>query len=159
MWEPPLGFKAASVSVLVAYDQDDWWMLFIKRPSWMKEHPLEMGFPGGKREAGDESLWETAMRETEEEVGILLTATQCLGCLTPVVVKASKYWIWPWLVATSHKVALTPNPQEVTEAVWISWRDLRAGCYKGPYGIAYRSDIGTIWGATARIIQQLLPYA
>jgi 8-oxo-dGTP pyrophosphatase MutT (NUDIX family) len=157
VWVKPEGLKAASVAVLIVRDQWQWWTLIIRRPSWMREHPAQFGFPGGKREPADKTLWETAQRETAEEVGISLKVSQCLGCLEPVVIPVTGYWIWPWLVGLSARTEPDLNSGEVAEARWIRLEELWTVSRTGPLGIMYPTEFGTIWGASARIIGQLRP--
>lgn len=153
----PEGMKAASVAVLVFHEQGQWWTLIIQRPSWMREHPAELAFPGGKRDAADKTLWETAQRETQEEVGISLCTSQCLGCLEPVVIAPTGYWIWPWLVGVPARIEPHPNSHEVVQALWIRLENLWRASERGAWGMMYPTDVGVIWGASARIIGQLCP--
>ena len=158
MWEQPKGFRPASVAVLLTYDGGQWWTLIIRRPAWMREHPAQLGFPGGKQDPGDRTLWVTAKRETAEEVGVAIAHSQCIGCLEPVAIAVTRYWVWPWLVGLSRKLTPDPNPREVEEAYWVSLSAVWEASRTGPHGFCYQGDFGTIWGASARIIQQLQPH-
>ncbi len=146
----------AAVSVCVAPEDGHWWLLVIRRSQGLRTHPGQFAFPGGGREAGDESLWDTARRETLEEVGLRLQADECLGPLQPVQVRVSGYTIVPWLVKLSTRPECSPNQAEVQSIHWISDSVLRAGAKIGPGGPVYDCPDGVvIWGATARIVQQL----
>ncbi len=157
MWVKPNQLKAASVAVLLAQEMGQYWTLIIQRPSWMREHPAQFAFPGGKKDLADKTLWNTAQRETEEEVGISITVSQCMGCLEPVVIPPTGYWIWPWVVGIGSKTKPHLNSREVVEARWLPLESLWMVSRTGQLGVIYPTEFGTIWGASARIISQLRP--
>jgi 8-oxo-dGTP pyrophosphatase MutT (NUDIX family) len=127
-----------------------------------------MGLPGGRREAGDLDLLATAIRETEEEVGLALHHTQLLGQLDDV---APRTRTRPPIFARPFVFAVTgtpsPNPnREVFGAYWVplsrltnpaNYRsvtlDIAGVTREFP---AYFPGEGTIWGMTERVITSLL---
>jgi 8-oxo-dGTP pyrophosphatase MutT (NUDIX family) len=98
--------------------------LFIKRAT--HEHDPwsgHMAFPGGRHVRGDLTLLRTAMRETEEEVGLDLSTAELLGGLPPIVAMArgrrTNMLITPYVFGLLGHPALTLNPKEVDQALWF----------------------------------------
>jgi 8-oxo-dGTP pyrophosphatase MutT (NUDIX family) len=142
-------------------------LLFTRRSPALSHHSGQISFPGGSWDPGDDSLAATALRETYEELGIVPEQVQVVGALTTVFTVVSNFLITPivgWL--GEGPVTLAPNPTEVAEVIeaplaaladpaifhaeeWV--RDGR------PHPV-YFYDFGPyrIWGATARILHELL---
>ena len=75
-------------AVLVALtDTPEPEVLLGRRAMHLPMHPGEVAFPGGKREAVDESPWDTALREAQEEVGLSAELVQALGELPPMITR------------------------------------------------------------------------
>ncbi len=69
----------------------------VLRASQLRDHAGEVGFPGGKPEAGDADLASTALRELEEEVGVSGSEVDLVGELRPVPVITGRYLIHPFV--------------------------------------------------------------
>ena len=87
-------------------------LLFAIRAAHLARHPGQIGFPGGRREAPDRDPVATALRETEEEMGIARAAVEVLGCL-PALDSRSGYRIWPVVGLLPAGQTLHPDPGEV----------------------------------------------
>jgi 8-oxo-dGTP pyrophosphatase MutT (NUDIX family) len=85
-------------------------LILILRKTYKGVHSSQIGFPGGKEEDEDNSLQDTALREAEEEVGVLRESVSVLKELTEIYIPPSNYFVHPFLGITS----ITPNffPQE-----------------------------------------------
>ena len=137
--------------------------VFTKRPDDMRRHAGEISFPGGRQETGEE-LRETALREAEEEIGLMRDLVDVVGALPPTGTFVTNYVIYPFVGITAPGGALRPNPVEVDEIVELSLPDLLAGFERKRLirrGVPIRTDTYTvrghlIWGATARILGHLL---
>jgi 8-oxo-dGTP pyrophosphatase MutT (NUDIX family) len=142
-------------------------LLFTKRSPALSTHSGQISFPGGSRDPEDASLETTALREAQEELAIPPQSVRVLGALSPVFTVVSNFLITPvvgWL--GSEPLAVAPNPQEVAEvieaplavladpAIFHQEEWVRAG---QPHPV-YFYDFGPyrIWGATARILHELL---
>ncbi|POB11114.1 CoA pyrophosphatase [Sulfobacillus sp. hq2] len=147
-------WKPAAVCVCLVWEHE-WQVLVIRRADALSEHPGQCGLPGGRPVPQDRSLWETARRETFEEVGVWLTDAQCQGALEPVVVRGSGYEIVPWIALCESRPKCVLNAAEVASAHWISQTHLAASRRQTESGWVYKCPDGTIWGATARILHQL----
>jgi 8-oxo-dGTP pyrophosphatase MutT (NUDIX family) len=137
--------------------------VFTKRPADMRRHAGEISFPGGRRDL-DEELRETALREAEEEIGLMRDVVDVVGALPPTGTFVTNYSIYPFVGLTVPGGAFRPNPVEVDEIVEVSLPDLLAGYEKKRLirrGVPIKTDTYTvgghmIWGATARILAGLL---
>ena len=100
----PEGLVPAGVLAPVFEVEEEVNLLFTQRTMHLKDHQGQISFPGGVRDPGDPDLLATALRETEEEIGLQPEKVEILGALTPVAT-VTGYWINPF-------VALIPYPYE-----------------------------------------------
>lgn len=127
LWEPALDPKASAVLALFMRDPNQGLcLLFTRRASEMRSHAGQVGFPGGRREIGDENPSATAMRETWEEIGLESESVTILGMLNPLKSLDSRP-VLP-IVAYTDKFLpdLKPNPTEVAEIFLVPWEKLSA---------------------------------
>ena len=159
---PPAGVKAA---VLVPLYPDDGPLVavFTKRTEGMRRHAGEISFPGGRQDEGEE-LTQTALREADEEIGLAPDDVRLVGGLPPVSTVVTNYAIYPFVGLIEPGGTFRPNPGEVEAVVELSLPDLVAGFEKRRLirrGVPIKTDTYSvdgnfIWGATARILGQLL---
>jgi 8-oxo-dGTP pyrophosphatase MutT (NUDIX family) len=125
----------------------------------------QMAFPGGYMDAQDASLLDTAIRETQEEVGINLLDHELLGTINEVYSATRVLTVTPLVALLRNKVVLTLKKDEVADAAWAPLSDLlrktpirkRVETSKGELevdAIQYRDQI--IWGLTLRMIKDFL---
>ena len=74
-------YKKAGVLILLLKENDEYKLLFTKRSAKLKTHSGEVSFPGGKWEDKDKDLYETALRESNEEVNLDIKNVTKLGTL------------------------------------------------------------------------------
>jgi 8-oxo-dGTP pyrophosphatase MutT (NUDIX family) len=157
------GNTTAAVLVPLYVENGHLTAVFTKRPADMRRHAGEISFPGGRRDP-DEELRDTALREAEEEIGLMRDVVDVVGALPPTGTFVTNYSIYPFVGLTVPGGAFRPNPVEVDEIVELSLPDLVAGYEKKRLirrGVPIRTDTYTvrghlIWGATARILAGLL---
>jgi len=138
--------------------------VFTKRRDDLRRHPGEISFPGGRRDPGDPDLWTTALREAEEEVGLPRAGVELVGALDPVPTFVTDYAVYPFVGLIEPGFEWTLAPREVAQVLELPLRDVRAGHGERRLvrrGIAFRTDayqVGDhlIWGATGRIVADLL---
>jgi 8-oxo-dGTP pyrophosphatase MutT (NUDIX family) len=158
---PDPGDRLAGVLVPLL---DEGSLIFTKRSEALSRHPGEISFPGGIRHEEDASIVETALRETEEELGIARGGVDVLGALPPVHTFVSAILIVPFVGVLRGRPVFRPNAGEIAEVLEYSLEELAAaetdvewardgGVYRG---FAYEMGRHTIWGATARILHSLL---
>jgi 8-oxo-dGTP pyrophosphatase MutT (NUDIX family) len=138
--------------------------VFTKRREDLKRHPGEISFPGGRRDPGDTDLTETALREAEEEIGLRRGHVEVLGALQPTPTFVTNYSIYPFVgvIEPGHEWEL--QPREVDYVLELALADVRDGYARRRLvrrGVPFRTDTycvddNLIWGATARIVADLL---
>lgn len=162
---PSEGLLPAAVLTPVFEAEGEMSLLFTQRTMSLRDHQGQISFPGGVQESGDPDLLATALRETEEEIGLPSEVVHILGNLEPVPT-VTGYWINPFVALIPHPYDFRLNHHEVLHLLefpltafcaperWSSkfyrHKDqvVQVCCWK--YG-------GTvIWGATARILLDLL---
>jgi 8-oxo-dGTP pyrophosphatase MutT (NUDIX family) len=139
-------------------------LVLTRRRADLKRHAGEISFPGGRRDAADADLAETALREAEEEIGLPRTEVTLLGELPPTSTFATNYVIHPFVGLIPEGLAWRLSPLEVDAVLELELGALRAGRTRTRMerrGITFETDayvVGEhlIWGATARILEHLL---
>jgi 8-oxo-dGTP pyrophosphatase MutT (NUDIX family) len=136
---------------------------FIRRPDGLRHHSREMAFPGGKRDPADADLDATALRETEEELGIPRAHLRLLGRLAAVPTATSLFTLNPIVAEVLAGAAPNPAPDEVAELVSFRLEDFFLGLVRyqaidlGRYlSPIFHFEAGAMYGATAHILLELL---
>ena len=138
--------------------------VLTRRRDDLRRHAGEISFPGGRQDEDDSDLRLTALREAEEEIGLPPEAVEIVGALQPTPTIATGYAVYPFVGLIEPGQAWRPSAGEVAEVLELSLDDLRAGRGRRRLlrrGIPFRTDsyfVGghLIWGATARILGDLL---
>jgi 8-oxo-dGTP pyrophosphatase MutT (NUDIX family) len=167
-------FAESAVLALLAVNEeartlDGARLTFTLRHADLRTHAGQIAFPGGRRETSDTDLVATALRETREELGLPDERVEVLGLLDDVPTP-SQYVITPVVGLTRGPLALVVQAREVAEVFDVSLAELRApGVYRADgervfEGVTYvmheyHVTGRRIWGATARIVHQLLSLA
>ena len=143
-------------------------LLFTLRSESHRKFPGEVSFPGGHREQRDRSLEATALRELEEEVNVAAHQVKVVGTLDDRGVYG-RVWIRPYVGVLAKEAVASPDPREVDGVFFEALADLaRPEAYEGrridvPGAERvvhyFRTPHGTIWGATGRIVAELLALA
>jgi 8-oxo-dGTP pyrophosphatase MutT (NUDIX family) len=141
-------------------------LVFTERRADLRRHAGEISFPGGRRDEADADLRATALREAEEEIGLDPAAVELGESLPTTRTFVTEYLIHPFVGRIPHpaELALAPNPAEVETVLTFSLDRLREGYEMRRLirrGIpihtpTYEVEGQLIWGATARILGDLL---
>ncbi len=139
-------------------------VLFTRRTPYLARHAGQVSFPGGRLHDEDESLVETALRETAEETGIMAGFVSVAGFLEPYET-GSGFAILPVVGVLEEGFSLRPNPEEVDEIFEVPLaflldpanRERQTGEWHGRTGTYFAFNYGphVIWGATAAILVNL----
>ena len=140
-------------------------LVLTRRTEHLSRHPGEISFPGGLTHEEDVDLSATALRETQEELGLAPDDVEVLGALEPVHTFVSAILIVPFVGVVSAAPVFTPSEAEIAEVLSYPLDELMAAetTVEWPRdGLVYRgfaypmSDGNTIWGATATIVNELM---
>jgi 8-oxo-dGTP pyrophosphatase MutT (NUDIX family) len=154
----------AAVLVPLFVDGGELHAVFTKRRDDLRRHAGEISFPGGRQDFPDEDLRATALRESEEEIGLAADDVELVGALPPTGTLVTGYKIHPFVGVIRPGHEWVPQPREVEEVLELSLpalvrgyenqRLVRKGVpFKTP---TYTVDGHLVWGATARIVRALL---
>lgn len=161
--------RISAVMVLLVDGPQGAEVLLTRRSSTMTNHRGEISFPGGRADEG-ESIVDAARRETFEEVGIAPSLLTVHCELSPLSTFVSRSYIVPVIASVPTKPTLRLNHHEVERAFWIPLAELvRSDTYVSEFwtfSTSERStaqamhffylDDETVWGATARMLHELL---
>jgi 8-oxo-dGTP pyrophosphatase MutT (NUDIX family) len=139
-------------------------LVFTERRSDLRRHAGEISFPGGRQDEPDEDLRSTALREAQEEIGLDPAEVELVGALPPIGTYVTSYKVHPFVGLIPEGLPLRPNPAEVETVLAFELEKLR-GAYAMRRlvrrGVPFRTptyevDGHMIWGATGRILRDLL---
>ncbi|MPZ15417.1 MAG: NUDIX domain-containing protein [Chloroflexi bacterium] len=160
--EPRIG----AVLILVYPRGGEPCVVFTKRSQTVADHRGQISLPGGAREHGDATLADTALRETEEELGIPATDVRVLGRLDDVYVNVSNFLIAPHIGMIEYEPRFRAAAEEVDEVIEIPLDRLRDPSSLKHQELLIRDEARRtlfyefgghqIWGATQRVIELFL---
>lgn len=155
----------SSVLILLFKDADMIKTVFILRQTYDGVHSGQVSFPGGRLEKNDESLIETALRESKEEVNIDPDKVHILGTLSEMYIPPSNFLVLPVIGYLETRPNLIPEKSEVAEIIIADISFLfdkklkkekiitvRGHKIKASY---YDVQGHIVWGATAMILNEL----
>ena len=153
----------AAVLILLFPQKDDICFFLTQRTETVEHHKGQISLPGGMRENG-EQLYETAIRETEEEIGVPKNDIHLMGNLTPFFTPVTGFMIHPFIGWTNPKPKTIIHEKEVDMLFTASIQDLihdntlktetwtiREYDATVPF---YNFDGHKVWGATAAILSE-----
>jgi 8-oxo-dGTP pyrophosphatase MutT (NUDIX family) len=156
----------SAVIIPIFENEGQYHIVFIRRTETVKAHKGQISFPGGTREASDETLLDTAIRESCEEIGLLPGDIKVLGELDDEVTTTSNYVVTPFVAVIPWPYSFVINKGEVDEVIKVPVAALmESDCLKPDTeflngreikSYTYNYDGNVIWGATARILHKLL---
>jgi 8-oxo-dGTP pyrophosphatase MutT (NUDIX family) len=155
--------EAAVLLALQGFPADSH-LYFTERRLDLRRHAGEISFPGGRRDGAGEELLTTALREAQEELAIDPGEVELIGALPPIGTFVTNYKVYPFVGLVPDELSLDPNPAEVAAVLRFSLVQLRDGFAMRRLirrGVPIRTPTYTvgehlIWGATARILGELL---
>ena len=139
-------------------------VVLTRRRAEMRRHAGEISFPGGRHDPQDVHLSDTALREAEEEIGLPRAQVTLLGELAPTSTFATGYLIHPFIGLIPAGQLWRLSPREVDAVIELPLQRLRESRTRTRLerrGFSFETDAyivdeHLIWGATARIIENLL---
>lgn len=172
MWErlvlvdsyPEPGDRPLAAVLAAIFEDDDGELRLVltKRPDTMPTHAGHISLPGGRPHPEDRNPVETALREAEEEVGIDPTQVEVLGYLPPIDTVEFTLLVVPVVGRVAPPLVLVPSEREVARIHTPRLEDLAdpglwwSIPWNGYQVWYYDLDGDTLWGATARMVRQLV---
>ena len=140
-------------------------VLLMLRASYNGVHSAQISFPGGKKELNDANLQFTALRETEEEIGVLKDDITIIRELTKTYIPPSNFWVTPF-IGTLEKTPIFKTNDEVEKLIEVSLFDLLndksltsknlTTSYMQNIDVpCFRLNNYTVWGATAMMLSEI----
>jgi len=160
--QPRLG----GVLVLLYEKDNEWFTVFTQRRKYEGVHGGQMSFPGGKKDDTDVDIFQTALREAEEEIGVPKTAVEIIGRLTELYIPPSNFLVYPVVAHLHGEKIFTPQEWEVEEIVeiplsfFLSAKSIQQTEILLQQGVttkvpAFVFGAYVIWGATAIMLSEL----
>lgn len=156
--------RQAGVLVLLYPENDEWCFVLTRRTDTLRGHSGQISFPGGRRDPGDRTFVDTALRETCEELGLCDPNTVVLGSLSPIYIPPSDFEVFPIVAALDYPPSFQPNPDEVAEVFAVPLPALVNDAFKRieqwPFNgvqvdVPYYAFNGhKVWGATAIMLSE-----
>lgn len=157
--------KQAAVLILLYPDiENKIRFVLTKRPDYSGDHANQISFTGGKKSTLDTDLSETAIRETDEEIGFKIKRNQIIKTLTEVYIPPSNFLVQPYLALVSETPTFKPN-YEVEKVLTpylselikpkIIQKDVKSknGVFRKSHGFLLENEF--VWGATAMILSEI----
>ena len=154
--------RPAGVLAIFLQEQKEICLLFTKRSASLSQHAGQISFPGGALEENDVSQKAAALRETQEEVGIAANELELIAPLPPQDL-LTNWTIQPFAAFWKKSRPIDHNPAEVDKVILYPLKNLwlqhqQNTCQKIDGKKMYRYDLDgeLLWGATAKIVGQML---
>lgn len=143
------------------------WLVLTKRTETVATHKGQISFPGGAHDPTDADLWETAVREAEEEMGLVRDRVAYLGALDDYPTFSSGFVVSPYVASIDPPSAWEPHAAEVDHVIELPLREVhrigrteiweRDGI-RFPMHV-YEIEGHYVWGVTAFILHRFLEIA
>jgi 8-oxo-dGTP pyrophosphatase MutT (NUDIX family) len=164
---PMSRYLQASVLIPLFREDGQYKVLFTKRTDRVEHHKGQISFPGGAFDDEDASFLQTALREAEEEVGLLKGDVEILGQIDDELAIVSGFIVHPFAGKIPFPYDFRINQQEVDSLIFVPlyvFMDEESGYKKDfvnvdgyPYhGTSYIYQDHVIWGVTARIMERFI---
>jgi 8-oxo-dGTP pyrophosphatase MutT (NUDIX family) len=169
IFEAPPTARKAAVMMLIFPKNGEWHIVLTKRTGNANDpHSHQMSFPGGSVEPSDVDLSQTALRETQEEIGVEPSTIRLIGAMTDVYIPVSNFHVQPFLAWTDAPPQYKRQETEVKEIIETpfsviknetNWKvkDMRISEQYDLKNVPYFDIFGNaVWGATAMMLAEFL---
>lgn len=158
--------KAGVMAVFYPGEANVTHLVLILRKTYQGVHSNQIGFPGGREEPTDRDLMHTALRETEEEVGIPQSDIEVIKELTRLYIPPSNFWVHPFMGVLHKTPQMVPQESEVERILEVSLNNFMDGknLVKQNLSTSYAKNIEVpafllneqiVWGATAMMLSEI----
>ncbi|HQE33073.1 MAG TPA: CoA pyrophosphatase [Flavobacterium alvei] len=158
--------KTAAVMMLFYPKKGRTHLVLIVRNAYEGIHSAQIAFPGGKYESNDQTFVNTALRETQEEIGIHPEQIEIIMPFTNLYIQASNFMVYPFLGISKEEIVFIPDSNEVAQIIELPLSDflndnlivsaIMTTSYAKDIEIpAYKINEHIVWGATAMMLSEL----
>jgi 8-oxo-dGTP pyrophosphatase MutT (NUDIX family) len=158
--------KAGVLALFYPNDLGKTYLVLILRKTYKGVHSAQVGFPGGKFEEQDEDLLVTAVRETEEEVGVPEHMVNIVKPMSPLYIPPSNFLVQPYLAISKHTPQFIKQEEEVEDIIEVDLLDFlndkNAITTRVPTSFNVEVDVPAfhlnghvVWGATAMMLGEI----
>lgn len=158
--------RLGAVMILWFETGGDFKFVVIERSSYDGVHSGQMALPGGKKDAEDDDLITTAIRECYEEVGVKPDGVEVLGCLNDVYIPPSRFLVTPVVGITANHPQWVLQEREVADYIEVSLTELLSDSSLVDTTVTIQGGMKLktpafdfsgkiVWGATAIILSQM----
>ncbi len=165
----PPDVRHAGVLATLFPKNEEWHVVLIQRNTSEKDrHGGQIGFPGGKAEPDDGTMLNTALREVEEEVGILRSEIKVLGGLSELYIPVSNFQVHPFVGYLERQPSYTLQVEEVSGVLEVPLSHFQSEASRRTTDIPinrmltmknvpyFDVDGQILWGATAMMMSELV---
>jgi len=156
--------KPGSVMILLYEEDGKIFFPLTKRPDYLGTHGGQISLPGGKAEPG-ETIFETALREAEEEIGIHASNIEIIGTLSEFFVIPSNFMVTPVVGFLRDRADFIPDPKEVVKILHgsldelikddaVQTKEILAAKLFPMLAPYFEIENEIVWGATAMILNE-----
>ncbi|AZQ45201.1 CoA pyrophosphatase [Nonlabens ponticola] len=157
--------KQAATMMLLYPKNDESYFVLIERMISTGKHSGQIAFPGGRAEKGDKDFEYTALRETEEEIGIPISLQKVITAGTPLYIPPSNFMVRPYLGYLDHSPIFKLQATEVKSVIEVPLQQLmdEANVSSQILSTSYLSKVEVpcfllqeqiVWGATAMMLSE-----
>ena len=161
----PENVRYAAVMMLLYPIEGELHFCLIQRSNYAGKHSGQISFPGGKKEEEDVDYWATALRETQEEVGVDSSKVTLLKQLSSTYIPPSNFYVYPYMAYVASRPNFIPEKGEVAQVIEVPLNDLlkEASMQEGSITASYSDEVVVpmfvfdscdVWGATAMILAE-----
>ena len=159
--------RAGVMALFYPKSNNETHLVLILRKTYKGVHSAQVGFPGGKYEDADlNDLMQTAIRETEEEVGVLRADFQVLKTMSPIYIPPSNFMVHPFIGVSSAYLSFVKQDEEVEAIIEVKLKDflndinIVTATVPTSFGAevkvpAFKLNEHMVWGATAMMLVEI----
>ena len=158
--------KAGVMALFYPNTNGETYLVLILRKTYKGVHSAQVGFPGGKYEHQDKNLMDTALRETEEEVGVPKAMIKVIKTMSPLYIPPSNFMVHPYIGISKSTPTFIKQDDEVEAILEVKLTDFldesKTLVTKVPTSFnididvpAFKLNHQIVWGATAMMLSEL----